>query len=95
MHWLKINRGQLVFIASEEGGQFSPTQLPIRGKPQKVIQTMETNLFPRIVIFPCGMIWDSFLPDYLGTKWRHKLDGGRREGKKYYKIALTHFEESR
>jgi len=80
--------GKIVFATTEEGGQFKHIQLPIRGKPAKIIKAIRADCLPVIIVFPCGMIWDSYLPDYLGTKWRHKLDGGRRGGKKDYKLLL-------
>lgn len=77
----------IYFLTLKEGGRFIKICDRSR-KPESVVRYLK-KLFPRfVVLFKCGMLYDSILKGCKRTCWRHVLIGGRKFHKQWYKQLL-------
>ena len=73
----------IYFLCLREGGNFIMINRP-NIRPKNLIKYFIKKRFECIAVFKNGIIYDGFLFPCL-TPLRHKLYGGRRMGKQYYK----------
>jgi len=77
----------IYFIALKEGGRYYKIRDRDR-KPESVVRYMK-KLFPKfVVIFKCGMQYDSMIEGRARTCWRHILFAGRKFCKQWYKQLM-------
>lgn len=76
----------IYFLTFTEGGKFLRIERKISMRPKDRALVFEGEKC--VAVFKCGIIYDSFASKYIKSRWRHKLLGGRRAGKKLYKTLL-------
>lgn len=79
-----------VFVAYGEGGVFRAAFMRIPARPKYIVPEFKNSRC--VILFKCGMIYDDNIRRFGLSPWRHKVSGGRREGKKYYKRVAAYWQ---